>query len=138
MGSNTEGTVEIVPIDFTPEDLAEIKRRQRESEKLIARLAATETLEQQQRLAAELCPRFDAWIGGRNRIMSVRRAATRPVRLVAVTRSRARGAGRPRAQTARSSAASGDSPDSDPPPPSRPSGHVAWAWFHTLAFGGRS
>jgi hypothetical protein len=71
---------------FTPEDLAEIEKRQRESAKLIARLAATDTLEEQQRLADELCPRFDAWIRGRNRIQAT--PARRP-RLVPVIKPRA-------------------------------------------------
>ena len=57
---------------FTPDEIAEIKRRQRESDKLIAKLAATETLDEQQRLADELCPQFHDWIRGRNRIQSAR------------------------------------------------------------------
>ena len=51
-------------IAFTPAERAEIKKRQRESAKLIAKLAATETLDEQQRLADELCPRFHDWIPG--------------------------------------------------------------------------
>jgi hypothetical protein len=110
--------LEALRAKFTPEELAEIERRQRESAKLKARLAATETLEQQQQLADELCPRFDAWIRARNRIQST---PTRAPRFAAVIRPRPRGTGgRPRAQATRSSAKSGDSgedsSDSDEPP----------------------
>jgi hypothetical protein len=110
-------------IDFTPAERAEYERRQREYEKLIARLAATETLEEQQRLADELCPRFDDWVRGRNRIQAVRRTRTRPVAARAPRRT-SRPSRRPRAQATRSSAASGDSGvgDSDPEPPWLP-GH---------------
>src|SRR4051794_33093428 len=72
---------------FSPKDLAEIELRQREGQKVIARLAATETLEQQQRLADELCPRFDDWIHGRNRIQST---PARAPRVVAIITPRAR------------------------------------------------
>jgi hypothetical protein len=75
-------------------------------------------LEEQQQLADELYPRFDAWVRTRNQIKA--RLARAP-RLVAIIRPRPRGAGKPRAQAARSSAASGDSgdPDLDDPPGGR-------------------
>jgi hypothetical protein len=103
-------------IEFTAAEREEYERRQHEYEKLVARLAATETLEQQEQLADELCPRFDAWIRGRNRIQAVRRTRTRPVAVRAPRRTNS-SSGRPRAQAARSSAASGDSPDGEPGEP---------------------
>jgi hypothetical protein len=70
---------------FTPDDLRRFEERQREYQKLIARVAATETLEQAQQLAEELFPRFDDWVRGRNQIQST---PTRQPRLVAVIRPR--------------------------------------------------
>jgi hypothetical protein len=97
-------------IDFTAAERAEYERRQRQYAKVIAQLAATETLEQQEQLADELCPRFDNWIAGRNRIQAVRRTRTCPVAVRAPRRTDG-SSGRPRAQAVRSSAKSGDSPD---------------------------
>jgi hypothetical protein len=88
---------------FTPAERAEIRRRQHESAKVIDRLAATETLEEQEQLADELCPRFDSWIAGRNKIQSVRRTRTRPLAVRAPRRTH-QSSGRPRAAAARSSA----------------------------------
>jgi hypothetical protein len=101
------------PIEFTPAERAEIKHRQHVGTQVIDRVATTETLEQQEQLADELVPRFDASIRVRNQIKA--RLARAP-RLVAVIRPRPRGR---RAQASRSSAKSGDSPsdpDLDEPP----------------------
>ena len=105
---------------FTPDEIAEIKRRQRESDKLIAKLAATETLDEQQRLADELCPQFHDWIRGRNRIQSARARRQQIV---------AKGAAHPRAVATLASGAtkacrrgtSGQDPGGDdyPDPPGR-------------------
>jgi hypothetical protein len=114
-----KAALEATRASITPEERTEIEIRQRQHEKLSNRLAATETLEeQQQQLADELYPRFDAWVRTRNQIKA--RLARAP-RLVAIIRPRPRGAGKPRAQAARSSAASGDSgdPDLDDPPGGR-------------------
>ena len=116
-------------LQFTKAELAQIKRRQRESAKLIARLAATETLEQQQQLANELCPRFDDWIRGRNRIQST---PTRRPRAVANITPRARArehrpAGSRRASSSSSTSSQDPGSDSDPEPPAVDLWQRRWA-----------
>jgi hypothetical protein len=102
-------------IEFTAAERAEIKLRMRKSDEVIARLAATATLEEQERLAKQLCPQHDAWIRGRNRVQraSARRGATiapRP-RPVATPRER---------RDASSSRTSGQDPGGDPDPDDGP------------------
>jgi hypothetical protein len=109
---------------------AVFERRQRKSEALLLRMADS---------TPEECVRLDDefWrdLRAENRIMAVRRAKTGAVRLVAVIRPRSRGAGRPRAQAARSSAKSGDSGDdagdSEPPAvePWRWASEASWLAF---------
>jgi hypothetical protein len=115
--------VSTATIEFTPAERAEIKRRQREGEKLIARLAATETLEEQEHLADELWPQFDDWIRGRNRIQAT---PTRRPRLVPVIRPRTGQRAREHrpAATRRSSSSSSTSSSDpgEPAPASAPPG----------------
>jgi hypothetical protein len=106
---------------FTASDLAEIRRRQRESQKLIARLAVTETLEHQERLAGELCPRFDDWIRGRNRIQATPARARRAVATTPRTRGREHRPAAARRSSSSSRTSSTDPGDADPAePPAAP------------------
>jgi hypothetical protein len=101
-------------LQFTAAELAEIERRQREAGKLLARLADTETLEEQQRLAGALCPKFDNWIRGRNRIQST---PTRAIaRTVAVVKPRTIATVTPRERRdgSRRHSTRGGTDDSDP------------------------
>jgi hypothetical protein len=82
--------IEATRTRFTWDDLREIKRRRRESQKMTARLAATETLEEQQQRAKEIVPRFDRWVRGRNRIRRTRAMRTTIVRTSTMPRTRAR------------------------------------------------
>ena len=103
-------------IGFTPAELAEIERRQQELAKLIDQLAATETLQDQQELAAQLVPRFDRWVRARNRIQ---RAPARRPRVVAIIRPAGRtrkhrpGARRRTAASSRTSSADPGDADGD-------------------------
>jgi hypothetical protein len=97
-------------LNFTPADRAAFKKRQRRTEALLQKMADSTPDE-----CVQLDDEFWRDLRAENRIMSVRRGKTRPARLMAVVRPRSRGAGRPRAQATRSSAASGDSGDPEPP-----------------------
>jgi hypothetical protein len=100
---------------FTPEQIAEIKRRERESQKVLERLAATETLEEQQRLANEICPSFDDWIKGRNRVLSTPARRPRTVAAIVPRGARTQAAPRERRESS-SSRSSGQDPGDDPDP----------------------
>jgi hypothetical protein len=107
---------------FTAQDIAEIELRQRKSEKIIARLAATETSEEQERLANELCPAHDNWCRGRNRIQAARRMKTPAPGAGRMRAGRAREhRAAPSRRTSSSSTTSSSDPgsDSDEPAPSR-------------------
>jgi len=114
--------IERVRARFTPAELAEAETRQRESARLIARLVATETLEEQQRLADQLCPSFDAWVRARNRIRSTptrRPRVVTMIRPVNRTRERRPGSARRAGASSRTSSADPGDPDPDPEPPAR-------------------
>jgi hypothetical protein len=89
--------------------------------KTIDWIAAAETLEESQRRGAVAWAEQVERPRMLRRIAAARHAKTRPVRLVGVIRPRPRGAGRPRAQAARSSVRSGDSGDGLDPPDLSPS-----------------
>jgi hypothetical protein len=119
--------LEATRASITPEERAVFEERQRRTEALLLKMADSTPEE-----CVQLDDEFWRDLRAENRIMAVRRAKTRPVRLVAVIRPRSRGAGRPRAQATRSSAASGDSGDEPGDP--EPLGD-AWRWAHPRYWG---
>jgi hypothetical protein len=105
-------------IEFTAAERRELALRERETQRVLARLAATATLKEQEELADELCPKHDAWIQGRNRVQASRRvapAAARPTRPGRVAVKRRARAGR----TTTPTRGDPDDGDPDPAPPRR-------------------
>jgi len=82
-------------------------------------------LEKQEQLAEKLCPRFDDWIRGRNRIQSTPARSARRPRLVGIVRPRER-EHQPRAtrRTASSSSTSSSDPGDPEHEPPRRSGEL--------------